>query len=321
MKRSAATRLPSKAPRQPTPSREPLGSGTGDSGGARPPAWRIDTEPAGGLSQGPIISLSHLHAPREDLSTLAVDGALAEGYARRATEPGVEVFGVAGEDVNDAHVVLLFQQARVRRADLDQPEALSVIVSLSEVAEQLSLVVGHEAALDQSILTDLAHRIPRPRVVPRLREIRGARAIGHEKQARQTILVPAVEGVDELDHQPGYLARVTSFRQRRRVAGDDHLRGGRSSTAPGDPRPSSRHRFVGLRVVPRVLPSPASKREENKGQHRQDPPAHATPLPIPVLYRPAKHSHSTPGRRPALRGRPVFGVRRRSQKSLLPAES
>src|SRR3712207_7190533 len=56
------------------------------------------------LSCAPLLCRPHLHAPREDSLALAVDGSLAESYARRASEPGLEVPGIAGEDVDDAHV-------------------------------------------------------------------------------------------------------------------------------------------------------------------------------------------------------------------------
>ena len=44
---------------------------------------------------------------------------------------------------------------------------------LREVAEQLALVVGHEAGLDPASRADLAFRVPRPRVISPFREIRG----------------------------------------------------------------------------------------------------------------------------------------------------
>ena len=46
-------------------------------------------------------------------------------------------------------------------------------VPLGEVAEQLTLVVGDESVLDPSVFPDLAHRVPGPREIPRLGEIRG----------------------------------------------------------------------------------------------------------------------------------------------------
>ena len=44
---------------------------------------------------------------------------------------------------------------------------------LREVAEQLALVVGHEAGLDPASRADLAFRVLRPRVISHFREIRG----------------------------------------------------------------------------------------------------------------------------------------------------
>jgi hypothetical protein len=64
------------------------------------------------------------------------------------SQPGLEVFGVAGEDVDEAHVILLAQQAGPRRAHLEQLEVFPLPVSLGEVAEQLALVVGDEAVFD-----------------------------------------------------------------------------------------------------------------------------------------------------------------------------
>src|SRR5688572_11532110 len=111
-----------------------LGSCARDHGGARPPAGGIFTEPAGGLSCASLFTHLHLHAPGEDPPAPAVDGALAESYTRRAPEPGLEVSGVAGEDVDDAHVALLLEQAGLRRAHLDQLETLPLPVPLREVA-------------------------------------------------------------------------------------------------------------------------------------------------------------------------------------------
>src|SRR5829696_546830 len=178
MRRSAATRQPRAAPRRPAAGRSTraraFAPGLYPEGATSRPRERfasgarsrprlaasrgVAAEPAGGLPRGPLIPRSHLHAPREDAPALAIHGALAEGYARRPSEFRVDVFGIAGEDVDDAHVVLLFQQARLRRADLEQREAFSLAVSLSEVAEQLALVVGDEAVLDPSPLADLAYR-------------------------------------------------------------------------------------------------------------------------------------------------------------------
>jgi hypothetical protein len=81
----------------------------------------------------------------------------------------VEVFGVAGGVVDDAHVALLSQQAGPRAAYLNELEMLPLPVSLCEVAEQRALVVCDEAVLDPSAHPDLAHRVPRPRIVPSLR--------------------------------------------------------------------------------------------------------------------------------------------------------
>ena len=64
-----------------------------------------------------------LHTKSWRLSQLM---AFAEGDPGR-TEPGVEVV-IASEDVDNAHVVLLVQQASLRRAHLDQLEKLSMPV-------------------------------------------------------------------------------------------------------------------------------------------------------------------------------------------------
>src|SRR5215208_4169290 len=118
-------------------------------------ASRVDlAEPACSLPQGSLLSGPHLHAPCEDLTDLALDGSFAEGYARRASEFRVEVLGVAGEDVDDAHVVLLTQQASLRRAGLQQREAFALTVPLGEVADSLALAVGDEAVLDPSPLPE-----------------------------------------------------------------------------------------------------------------------------------------------------------------------
>src|SRR5918994_5780726 len=151
---------------------------------AWPPARRVFAEPACGLSRGSLVAHPHLHAPREDLAPLAVDSPLAEGYPGRTAEPRSEVSGVACEDVGQAHVVLFLQNTRRRRADLDQVQAFSLLVPPSKVAEQLALVVGDEAVLDPPTLPDLADRVPRPRVVPRLGEVWGAGTLRDEEETR-----------------------------------------------------------------------------------------------------------------------------------------
>jgi hypothetical protein len=110
-------------------------SGACDHGFAWPPAGWIFAEPACSLPRGSLLSGPHLHAPREDLTALAVDGPFAAGYACRASKFRVEVLGVAGEVVDEVHVVLFIQQASLRRADLLQREAFALTGPLGEVAE------------------------------------------------------------------------------------------------------------------------------------------------------------------------------------------
>lgn len=107
----------------------------GDHGFAWLPAGWISAEPGRSLPRGSLLPRAHLHAPREELMALAVNGPFAEGYARRASEFRVEVFGVAREDVDDPHVVLLIKQTRLRRTDLQQREAFALGVPLGEVVE------------------------------------------------------------------------------------------------------------------------------------------------------------------------------------------
>ena len=201
----------------------PVASRTRDDGLARLPTWRVGTEPAGGLTGRTLIFDLHIHAPGEDTTVRAVDSPLALGYARRSTEAGFEVLSGTVEDVDEAHVFVLTEQTRLRQADLEQPQLLSLPVSLGEVSEQLALIVGNEAALYPAPCPHLAHGVPGPRIVAPIRKIGGAGALGHEEDARQTRLIPTIEGIDEGDNELGHLPRVATLRERGVVTGDDHL--------------------------------------------------------------------------------------------------
>src|SRR5918994_606695 len=107
-------------------------------------------------------------------------------------------------------------------ADLEQPQLLSFSVPLGEVTEQLALIVGNEAALYPAFCIDLSHGVPGPWIVAPVREIRRAGALGQEEDAGQARLIPAVESIDEGDHEPGHLPRVATVWKRGVVAGDDH---------------------------------------------------------------------------------------------------
>jgi hypothetical protein len=99
---------------------------------------------------------------------------------------------------------------------------LSLSVPLGEVPEQFALIIGNEAALYLAPFLDLAYGVPGPRIVAPLREIRGTRALRQEEDAGQARLIPAVESIDEGDHEPGHLPWVAIVRERGVVAGDDH---------------------------------------------------------------------------------------------------
>src|SRR3712207_9521582 len=107
-----------------------------------PPAGWVRAQPASGLPRTPCLLCPHLHTPDEDPAARAVDGSFAGGDAIGTSQLGREVLGVAGEDVDEAHVALLIQQTGLRRAHFEQLETFPLPVSLREVAEQLALVVG-----------------------------------------------------------------------------------------------------------------------------------------------------------------------------------
>src|SRR5215211_3487878 len=198
----------------------PVASRTRDDGLPRLPTWRVGTEPAGGFTGRALVFGFHIHAPGKDPAVRAVDSTLARGYARRSTEAGFEVLSGTVENVDEAHVFVLTEQTRLRQADLEQPQLLSLSVSPGEVSEQLALIVGNEAALYLATCPHLAHGVPGPRIVGLVRKIRGAGALGHEEDARQTRLIPAVEGIDEGDNELGHLPRVATVRERGVVAGN-----------------------------------------------------------------------------------------------------
>src|SRR5215217_2577212 len=197
-------------------------SSTRDNGFARLPTGRVGTQPVGGFAGRALIFGLHIHAPGEDAAVRTVDCPLARGYARRSTEARFEVPGRPVEDVDEAHVFFFAELARLRQADLEQPQLFSLSVSLGEVPEQFALVVSNEAALYSAFRVDLAYCVPGPRIVAPLREIRGTGTLGQEEDAGQARLIPAVESIDEGDHEPGHLPWMASVRERGVVTGDDY---------------------------------------------------------------------------------------------------
>src|SRR5215211_1377523 len=97
---------------------------------------------------------------------------------RIGTQP---VGGFAGrpvEDVDEAHVFFFAEHARLRQADLEQPQLFSLSVSLGEVPEQFALVVSNETALYSAFRVGFAYGVPGPGIVAPLREIRRTGAFG-----------------------------------------------------------------------------------------------------------------------------------------------
>src|SRR3954464_7020453 len=164
------------------------------------PTWRVGTQPVGCLVAGALISGLYLHAPGEYAAVLAVDGPLARGYACRPAEAGVEVGGGSVHSVNEADVVVPTEQTRLRQAYLQQPQALPLFMPLGEVAEQLALIVGNEAADYLAARLDITDGVPGPGVVGAIGEIGGTRTFRKEEAAGQRRLIPAVESIDERHH-------------------------------------------------------------------------------------------------------------------------
>src|SRR5215218_2114876 len=153
-------------------------SSTRDNGFARLPTGRIGTQPVGGFAGRALIFGLHIHAPGEDSAVRAVDCPLARGYARRSTETRFEVPGGPVEDVDEAHVFFFAEHARLCQADLEQPQLLSLSVSLGEIPEQFALVVSNEAALYPAFCVGFAYGVPGPEIVAPLCEIRRTGAFG-----------------------------------------------------------------------------------------------------------------------------------------------
>jgi hypothetical protein len=112
-------------------------------------------------------------------------------------EVRIEVPGGPVEDVDEANVVFFAEQARLRQADLEQSQLLSLSMSPCEVPKQFALIVGYEAALYPTFPIELPNRVPGPWIVAPVREIRRTGALGHEEDAGQARLIPAVESIDE----------------------------------------------------------------------------------------------------------------------------
>ncbi len=80
---------------------------------------RVGPSTASGLPRTPCLLRPHLHTLDEDPAARAVDGSFAGGDAIGTSQLGLEVPGVAGEDLDEAHVALLIQQTGLRRAHFE----------------------------------------------------------------------------------------------------------------------------------------------------------------------------------------------------------